>query len=85
MSSFKKIDLKRDFEAGVYQSLETKFCRSLTLCIWPDSEATKLLDHPKQKPRRGGGLRQINICRKVPLQVNVLDDDILYFGVYIVN
>jgi hypothetical protein len=23
----------------------------------------------KQKPRRGGGLRQINTCRKVPLQV----------------
>jgi hypothetical protein len=31
------------------------------------SEPTKLLDHPKQKPRRGGGLRQINTCRKVPL------------------
>jgi hypothetical protein len=28
----------------------------------------KLLDHPKQKARRGGGLRQINTCRKVPLQ-----------------
>ncbi len=24
-----------------------------------------LLDHPKQKPRRGGGLRQIDTCRKV--------------------
>jgi hypothetical protein len=24
----------------------------------------KSLCHPKQKPRRGGGLRQINICRK---------------------
>ncbi len=35
-------------------------CRSLTLCVWPDSEPTKLPDHPKQKPRRGGGLRQIN-------------------------
>jgi hypothetical protein len=30
----------------------------------------KLLNHPKLKPRRGGGLRQINTCRKVPLQVN---------------
>ncbi len=40
-------------------------CRSLTLCTWPDSVTTKLLDHPKQKLRRGGGLRQINICRKV--------------------
>ncbi len=27
---------------------------------------------PKQKPRRGGGLRQIITCRKVPLQVNFL-------------
>ncbi len=35
---------------------ETIFCRSFTLCIWPDSEFTKLLDHPKQKLRRGGGL-----------------------------
>ncbi len=24
--------------------------------IWPDSDHTKLLDHPKQKPRRGGGV-----------------------------
>ncbi len=38
---------------------------------------TKLLDHPKQKPRRGGGLRQIHTCRKVPLQVIFLDDDSL--------
>jgi hypothetical protein len=27
------------------------------------------LDHPKQKPRRGGGLRQINTCR-ISLQIN---------------
>jgi hypothetical protein len=33
-----------------------------------DSEPTKLLDHSKQKPKRGGVLRQINTCRKVPLQ-----------------
>ncbi len=30
------------------------------------------------------GLRQINTCHKVPLQVNFLDDDIC-FGVYIVS
>ncbi len=36
----------------------------------------KLLDHPNQKPRRGGGLKQISTCRKVPLQLNFLDDDI---------
>jgi hypothetical protein len=34
------------------------------------SEHTKLVDHPKQKPRRGGGLRQINTCSKIPLQVH---------------
>ncbi len=55
---------------GCWVVLETIFCMSLTLCIWPDSEPTKLLDQPKQKPRRGGGLRQINTCRKVPTQVN---------------
>jgi len=48
---------------GFWVLLEIMFCRSLTFCIWPDSEPTKLLDYPKQKPRRGGGLRQINTCR----------------------
>jgi hypothetical protein len=46
------------------------------LCILPDSEPTKLPYHPKQKPKREGGLRQINTCFKVPLQVNFLDNDI---------
>ncbi len=45
--------------------LETIFCRCLTLCISPDS------DHPNRKPRREGGLGQITLCRKVPLQVNL--------------
>ncbi len=31
--------------------LEIIFCMSFTLCIWPDSEPTKLLDHPKQNLR----------------------------------
>jgi hypothetical protein len=35
--------------------LETIFCRSLRLCILPDSEPTNLLDHPKEKSRQGGG------------------------------
>jgi hypothetical protein len=48
----------------------------------PDSEPTKLLHHPKQKPMSGGGIRQINSCRKVPLQVNFLDDDILLWCLY---
>jgi hypothetical protein len=38
--------------------------------------AYKFLYHPKQKPRREGDLRQINTCRKVPLQVNFFDNDI---------
>jgi hypothetical protein len=29
-----------------------------SLCIWPDSEPTKLLDLPKQKPKRGGSEHQ---------------------------
>ncbi len=62
--------------------LENIFWRSSTLCIWLDSEPTKLLDHHKQKPRRGGGLKQINTCRKVPLHVNFLDDDILFWCLY---
>ncbi len=44
--------------------------RSYTLCIWPDSKPTKFLYHSKQKPRRWGGLRWINTCCRVPLQVN---------------
>ncbi len=55
---------------GCWVLLDTIFCRSLTLCIWSDSEPTILLD-PKQIPRRGGGLREINACRKVQLQVNL--------------
>ncbi len=42
---------------------------SNTLCIWPDSKHTKFLHHPKQKRRMGGGLRQINTSRQVPLLV----------------
>jgi hypothetical protein len=29
-------------------------------------------DHPKQNPRRGEGLIQMNTCREVPLQINYL-------------
>jgi hypothetical protein len=41
-----------------------------TLYLTRFVEPSKLLDHPKQKPRKGGGLRQMNTCRQVPLQVN---------------
>ncbi len=57
--------------------LETIFCGRLTLCILPNPEPTKLVGQPKQKPRRGGGFRQINTCLKFPLHINFLDDDIL--------
>jgi hypothetical protein len=32
-----------------------------------------MLYHPRQKLKRGGGLRQINTCRQGPLQVNFYD------------
>ncbi len=31
---------------GCWNVLWTIFCRSFTLCFWPDSEPTKLLHHP---------------------------------------
>jgi hypothetical protein len=34
---------------GCWNVLWTIFCRSFTLCFWPDSEPTKLLHNPKQK------------------------------------
>ncbi len=46
--------------------------KSYTLCIWPDSEPTKLLYHPNRKPRRRVGLRQRHTCRQVLLLVNSL-------------
>ncbi len=58
---------------GCWVLLETILCRTR----FRFGTYTQLLDNPKQKPRRGGGLLQINTCRKVPLQVHFLDDDIL--------
>ncbi len=41
---------------GCWVLLETILCRSLALCIWTDSEPTKLLDRPPiQKPWRERG------------------------------
>ena len=57
----------------------TEFCELLPL---PQPSLQKLLDHPKQNLGEEGGLRQINTCRKVPLQVNFLDDDILLWCLY---
>jgi hypothetical protein len=42
--------------------------RSYTLCIWPDSEPTKLLYRPKKNlGGEGASDRYINSCRQVPL------------------
>ncbi len=43
---------------GCWVLLETIFCRSSTLCIW---RHLTNLDQPKQKHRRGGGLRLIHL------------------------
>ncbi len=43
-------------------------------CFLPDSETTKLLYHPKQKPGMGGGLRQENTCRKSIYRLILLDN-----------
>jgi hypothetical protein len=42
-----------------------------------------LLYHPKQKPRRRGGLRQINTCHPVPLMVKFLEKPTFKVGVFI--
>ncbi len=44
----------RGWGEGCWVVMETIFCRSLTLGFWLDSEPTKLLHHPKQKPRGEG-------------------------------
>jgi hypothetical protein len=58
--------------AGVLSPVGDHILQEFNTLYLPDSEPTKLLDHPKQKSWRGGCLRQINICRKVPLQANFL-------------
>ncbi len=55
---------------GVAELCWRQYSPGVKLFFWPDSEPTKLLYHPKQKLKRVGGLRQINTCRKVPLQVH---------------
>ncbi len=44
----------REGVGGIESCWRPIFCRSLTLCFWPDSEPSKLLDHLKQNPRKGG-------------------------------
>jgi hypothetical protein len=42
----------------------------------------KIARPTETKTQEGRGLRQINTCRKVPLQINFLDDDILFWCLY---
>ncbi len=53
---------------SIYQELYTVYL--------PDSEPSKLLYHYKQKPRRGGGLRQINTYAKSLYRPMLRKDDI---------
>ncbi len=69
---------------GFWVPLETVFFRSLTTCIWPYSEPTKLLlHHPKQKLSWGGAPGCWNTCRKVPLQVNFFKMTTFCFGLLV--
>jgi hypothetical protein len=47
-----------------------RIMQEFNILFLTSSEPTKLLYQTKQKHRREGGLRHINTCRKVPLQVN---------------
>ncbi len=60
----------RPYFAGVLHSVSADQIHNLQNCYIT----------PNKNYRRGGGFRQINTCRKVPLQVSVL-----LHGVYIVN
>jgi hypothetical protein len=71
---------------GCWVVLETIFCRSSTLCFLTSFRTYKIdLPSPNKKPRKGGGLRQMNTCRKVPLlfkkrkyQINILVQGQMY-------
>jgi hypothetical protein len=56
----------RAFSARVYDQFPTRF-KTYIIATSP---------HPQQKPSRVGGLGQMNIYRKVPSQVIILDNDI---------
>jgi hypothetical protein len=52
---------------------------SNTLCL------TRFKTYKIARPAQTRGWGQINTCRKVPLQLNFLDDTTLCFGIYLVN
>jgi hypothetical protein len=56
---------------------ETINCRTFILCVCDRIQNLQnCLTTQRQKPKRGGGLRQIYGYRKVPFHVNFLDDNI---------
>jgi hypothetical protein len=68
-----KYSIIRQCVAGrvwVFSCVEDHILQKFNTLYLTRFKTSKLLDHPKQKPRRVGGLRQINTCRKVPLLVN---------------
>jgi hypothetical protein len=59
-----------DREGGCWIVLETTYSKAgLSHYMGPDSNSTKLLDHPKTKLRSEGASEKINSCRKVLFQV----------------
>ncbi len=56
---------------GVLRCVGDHILQKLNTLFLTRFRPTKLLHHPKQKPRKGGGLRQINTCRKVPTSLRV--------------
>ncbi len=70
---------------GCWVLFGTMFCRSLTLCIWTDSEPTKLLDRPIQKPWRRRGAQTDKHLPQSPYTGHFLDDDILLWRLYTVD
>ncbi len=69
--------------------LETIFCGSFTLCTVYDQIQNLKIDKPSQtKAWKGWGLRQINTCRKVPIQDNIFRwryFDILYCLLWVLS
>ncbi len=57
---------------GVLSCVGDHILQEFNTLFLTNSELTKFLDHPKQESRMGGGLGQINTCRKVSLQVNLV-------------
>ncbi len=86
-SSFLKNLLQNEF-SGIFSSstllllvmLASIYCKALTLCMWPDSEPTKLLYHPQDKNLGGVGAsdRQKQLPQSPSLPGHFSDEEILH-------